>query len=287
MKNTIITTVIFLVFISCQNKAETAQKNMPDENREALHQNNETDDYYKNIYFIGYNKKLPVFYNREKNILLISKKTGELNLFMQIEENHYAEYINDNWLLLSKGKELIMKNLADESLTRNKTLGVNKDIGYAVCNSDLSAVVFTEEYSVDVNIYYPDKELIKKLNIKGSNPYFINNFMFYYKYDDGMNGNIYSYNISTNENKTVVNNFTGDPIVYSPKGDFVVGFYNELKEDFPHVIYNVNSKKYNLIDKEPFFSEWCYYSYQENAMVFYTNKEFKTKIVALPPISVD
>lgn len=279
MKKHIINAIILSIFLFCSCHAQTSKDDTNNKNQNKIEIKSIILDEDAYLEFIGYYQNYPVFKNYSTDELYISKRAGIFNLLLKYKNNQNPLFVNNRAIVFTKDNDLIIKHLSNDE---ERVISLPNEAIMLTSNDDVNTIVYCD---VDQNIKRLDvqsKEIVD-LGIKGNYPVIIKNKLYYSQLEnkalDDTYENIYVYDlVNPSSPSLVLNKIMGDPWIITPDEKFVI--CNKYKEGKGLTVCYIN-----LITKEITFldsldnSTMCYYSYQEDLMVFYdpSNPNFRVK----------
>ena len=270
-KNIFLSQIFLLFFIACQGNVKT-NENLGQQTVVSTEKVSLPDNMSLN--FIGYLNSYPVFNNSETYELYLSKVTGKLELYQKYKESLLPKYINNSGIVYFNvdNNDLIVKYFNKTE----RTVNLGDYIIYLTGNENLDKIYF-EDMEGFLNKLDVESGKIQKSNIKGSLPYYSKDEIYFASsIDENEPGlNIFKTDLNLNTKQLVLKNVLGDPWVLA-KDKYII-CYPEIKNE-KLSIYNLETSKYQEVQGEN-LETWSYYSYQDEAIIFYDPSTFKIKII--------
>jgi len=232
------------------------------------------------LVFIGHVKTYPAFKDWENpGKILISKEKGKLHLFETHLLNMESMYLNNTGIFYKGENAIIFQTYLGDI----KEYKIDGQLQFITASNDGSLIIY--------NLFGGNMIFINSITgkiidtkIDGIFPYLIDSTLFFSKYcnpkvSSDVSLDIYKTNLTNfSEPIIVLKNIFGDPWIISPFGKHIACQVNDSELNLKHVIYNIETSKFDFIDlEEKFYIP--YYSYKEKGIVYYNPTNFNYKII--------
>jgi hypothetical protein len=280
MKNLLITFLLPLILLGCQSSPNRQTlADTPDTITIAAPLfykpsmgTAQTDDFINGAGFlmhIGYYMNYPVF-SGSKGKVFISKETGKLHLFRELLEGQTASFINDSVFILLEEENIFL-------LFHNgkvETLKEGSRVVKVIANSEMTKLIITT-FRENTKIIDLITHSVLDLNLGVIYIYQLIGDTIYYRWGSKiLKANINRPGYSEEVSNKVVGELS---MIITPDQKYLMGYGYHSTHGLCPTIVNVETGVTRFPDVYPHAEH--YYSYQENAVVFYHPNTFEVWVV--------